>query len=194
MSTNGNSPSPAAETPQPITPQAVVDQLRAIRVQIADVTPLTAEQRRTVSDVARTVSNEILQASISVIGSADLVSQAVGQAPEDVRALYDESNRWTGVENELRTMLKGVAGANLIRRQRLALIVRRAYGVGAQLATDPTHAVLVPQVEEIKRLKRLARGKKKAAPATPTPSTTPAPSPAPATPPASGGAPSSTKA
>jgi hypothetical protein len=171
----------------------VIDQLRAIRTQIADVTPLTAGQRKTVRGISRVVTNEILQASISVIDSADLVSQAVGQVPEDVRALYDESNRWIGVEDELRTMMNGVAGANLIRRQRLALIVQRAYGVSAQLATDPTHAVLVPQVEELKRLKRLARGRKKAAPATEKPSPTPEPSPTPATPPASAGTPSGTK-
>jgi hypothetical protein len=172
-------PSTAAETPQPanpLTPQAVIEQLRAIRTQIADVTPLTAEQKKAVRNLANRLNNEILQASITVIDSADLVSQAVGQEPEDVRVLYDESNRWIGVEDELRTMLRGVAGANLIRRQRLALIVRRVYGVGSQLATDPSHAaVLLPQVEEIKRLKRLARGKKKSAPKTPeTPSPTPA--------------------
>jgi len=160
----------AADTPQPanpLTPQAVIDQLRAIRSQIADVAPLTVEQRKGLRDIAKTINNEILQASISVIDSADLVKQAVGQMPEDVRSLYDDSNRWTGVEDELRTMLNGVAGANLIRRQLLALIVRRVYGIGSQLATDPAHADLVPQVAEMKRLKRLARGKKKPEPQTP---------------------------
>jgi hypothetical protein len=171
-----NSPNAAADTPQPanpLAPQAVIDQLRAIRNQIADVTPLTVDQRKGLRDVAKTINNEILQASISVIDSADLVKQAVGQLPEDVRSLYDESNRWTGVEDELRTMLNGIAGANLIRRQRLALIVRRAYGIGSQLATDPTHAALVPQVAEVKRLKRLARGKKSAPQTAQQPAPTP---------------------
>jgi len=180
MLNNRSTTTNGADTPQPanpLTPQAVIDQLRAISSQIADVTPLTAEQRKGLRDIAKTMNNEILQASISVIDSADLVKQAVGQMPEDVRSLYDESNRWTGVEDELRTMLNGVAGANLIRRQLLALIVRRVYGIGSQLANDPAHAALVPQVAEIKRLKRLARGKKKSAPQdpqqpAPTPSTT----------------------
>ncbi|HEY2090938.1 MAG TPA: hypothetical protein VGJ81_03545, partial [Thermoanaerobaculia bacterium] len=57
-----------------------------------------------------------------------------------------------------------IAGANLIRRQRLALIAGRAYDVGSALAKDPDHAILVPHVAEIKRLKRLARGKKKKSP------------------------------
>jgi hypothetical protein len=165
METNNvTTPSPAAETPQPATmlePEAVVDQLRAIRNQIADVTPLTAEQRRQLRNVTSKVNNEILQESINVIGAADLVEQSVGQPPADVRTLNEESNRWTAVESELRTMLNAIAGANLIRRQRLALIAGRAFDVGAALAKDPDHAILVPHVAEIKRLKRLARGKKK---------------------------------
>jgi hypothetical protein len=154
----------AAETPQPATmlePEVVVDQLRAIRNQIADVTPLTAEQRKAVRNISGRVNNEILQESINVIGAADLVQQSVGQPPADVRALNEASNRWTAVESELRTMLNAIAGANLIRRQRLALIAGRAYDVGSALAKDPDHAILVPHVAEIKRLKRLARGRKK---------------------------------
>lgn len=170
--TNAAADTQPAETP--LTPQEVADQLRAIRTRIADVTPLTADQREAVRGLTRMVTNEILQASITAIGSASLVSQAVGQQPEDVRALYDEANRWNEAEGELRTMLKGIAGANLIRRQRLALIIKQAYGVSAQLANDPAHVALVPQVEEIKRLKRLARGKKKSAPQTPQ---QPAPTP-----------------
>jgi hypothetical protein len=65
-------------------------------------------------------------------------------------------------------MLNGVSGANLIRRQRIALITSQAYTCGSQLARDPANAVLVPHVEEIKRLKSFARRKKTAqAPSTP---------------------------
>jgi hypothetical protein len=166
-----------ADTPQsgaPLTPQVVVGQLRAIRNQIAEVQPLTPEQKRSLRRLADTMNNEILQASISVIGSSDVVQLSVGQA-DDARALYDESNRWTEVEGELRTMLNGIAGANVIRRQRLALIASRAYGIGNQLARDPEHAILKPQLEEIKRLKRLAGGKK-AKPASADPQPQPAPS------------------
>lgn len=159
----------AADTPQPqpstmLEPEVVVEQLRAIRNQIADVTPLTAEQRKAVRNIADRVNDKILQESINMIGAADLVQAAAGQEPADVRALNEESGRWTAVESELRTMLNAVAGANLIRRQRLALIAGRAFDVGAALAKDPDHAILGPHVAEIKRLKRLARGKKKKEP------------------------------
>ena len=67
-----------------------------------------------------------------------------------------DASRWTAVESELRAALSGVAGANLIRRQRIALITRQAYNLGRQLARVPGHDILVPHVEEVKRLRKLA--------------------------------------
>ena len=168
MSTqNETTESPAAaEIPQPtptLTAEAVVDQLRALRAQIGEVTPLTPRQRKTLHNRSR-MPDRTLQASINVIGALDNVSHAIGRPASDVRQSHDDANRWTAVEDELRAMLAGIAGANLVRRHRVALIAGQALAIGAQLARDPAHAVLVPHVEEIKRLKRIAR-RKKAAPA-----------------------------
>jgi hypothetical protein len=162
-------PAAAVDTPPPaptLAPEAVVEQLRTLSGQIGEVAPLTAAQRKTLRK-AGNPSNSILQSSISVIGALDVVAQAVGQPADDMRQLCDENNRWTAVEDQLRIMLNGVTGANLIRRQRIALVAGRAYNIGTQLARDPAHAVLVPLVQEIKRLKSFKR-RKKAAPA-PTP-------------------------
>ena len=64
-----------------------------------------------------------------------------------------------------------------MRRERLTFIASQAYSFGSQLVRDPANADLVPQVEEIKRLKVAARRKKTAAqPQSPSP--TPAPAPA----------------
>jgi len=156
----------AADIPQPaptLTPEEVVEGLRAMRAQIGVVTPLTPQQRIALRNRTKT-SNPVLQASINVIGALDNVSLALGQPAADVRQLYDEANRWTAVEDELRTMLSGVAGANLIRRQRVALVAAQAFTIGAQLARDPAHAVLVPHVQEIRRLKSFKRRKKTAQP------------------------------
>ena len=162
-------PVAAADPPSPaptLAPEAVVEQLRTMRAQIGDVAPLTAAQRRALRIAGRT-SNPIVQSSINVIGALDIVAQAVGQPADEMRQLCDEDNRWTAVEDELRMMLNGVSSSNLIRRQHIALIAGRAYNIGTQLARDPAHAVLVPHVAEIKRLKSVKR-RKKAAPA-PTP-------------------------
>ena len=164
--------------PEPIklTPEAVIAQLRAIRSQIDDVAPLTQEQRVAVKQRLRRQSKTEVEASINVIGVLENVSQAIGQPLGEVRQLQDDSIRWEAAADEVRGFLKGIEGANLIRRQRLSLIATQAYSIGAQLAKDPAKAVLVPHVEEVKRLKGVKRRKKKAqGPQTPT--TPPAPAP-----------------
>jgi hypothetical protein len=156
---NSQTEADLAQVELTLAPEAVVEQLRALRGQIAEVTPLTAAERRLLRRRGKT-TNPVLQASINLIGAHDQVSQAVAQPAAGVRQLYEEANRWTAVEDELRTMLEGVAGAILVRRERVALIAGQAYNIGAQLARDPANALLRPHVEEIKRLKRSTRPKK----------------------------------
>ena len=169
-----NTPSQTADTPQSnpsLTPEAIVEQLRAISSQLPEATPMTADQRNTVRNHARTARNgEILQTTISMVGTTDVISNAVGHDADGVRQLCDNSNRWAVVEDELRALLNGVSSANLVRRQQLAAIADTAYGVGTQLVRNPEHAALVPHVAEIKRLKSLGRRKKPATtPQTPSP-------------------------
>jgi hypothetical protein len=181
--TNGTAAAVDVPPAEPtLTPEAVVEVLRSTRARIAEVAPMTVKERRVLRRRAKT-SDLVVQASINVIGALENVSQAVGQPADEVRQLSDEVNRWTAVEGELRAMLNGVAGANLVRRQRIALIAGQAFNIGTQLARDPANAVLVPHLQEVKRLKSVKR-RKKAAPAPGTPSS-PAPttpSPAPSTP------------
>jgi hypothetical protein len=177
LNNSSTTPNPAADAPQPatnLTPEVVIEQLRAMRDQMPDLAPITTKQRDVLRRLGRT-SEAVLQASLNVIGASDNVSSAVGQPIEDVRGMQDESNRWTAVEDDLRTLLNAVSGANLVRRQRLALLAGQAFTIGAQLARDPAHAVLVPHVREIKRLKKIARRKKSAADVPPP--ETPAPAP-----------------
>ena len=171
---------PVANTPPAVklTPEAVIEQLRTMRSQIEQVTPLTKEQRKVLRERLRTQPTEIVAASINVIGVLDNVSQAIGQPLEEVRQVQEEATRWDAAATEARAFLSGIEGANLVRRQQLALVGRQAYSIGTQLALDPANAVLVPHVEEVKQLKSVSRHKKTRKtpqPPAPTPST-PAPS------------------
>ena len=148
-----------AEIPQPaptLTPEAVIEHLRDLRAQIGEVTPLTPAQRRVLNNRPRTPI-PVLQASINVIGASEQISFVVGQQAEHVRRMHEEVTRWTAVEDEMRAMLSGIAGANLIRRQRVELVAAQAAGIGKQLARDPANAVLVPHVEEVRRLRKRSR-------------------------------------
>jgi len=110
-----------------------------------------------------------------VIGVSDVVASAVGQPLDNVHALQDESNRWSAVEDELKALLNGVSGANLSRRHRLAVIAAHAYGVGTQLAKDPANVLLVPHLQEGKRLKKAASVSRKKSPKTTPESEAPKP-------------------
>jgi hypothetical protein len=157
-----------------LTPEAVIAELRTIRSQIDDVAPLSKEQSKLVKQRVRRQPKSVVEASINVIGVLDNVSQAIGQPLDEVRQLQDDSLRWDAAADEARAFLKGIEGANLIRHQRLALIGMQAYTIGTQLAKDPAMAVLVPHVEEVKRLKGVSR-RKKATPGTQTPAPAPVP-------------------
>jgi hypothetical protein len=154
------------QSPAP-TPEQLVEQLRAMRSTIPDVAPLTSAQRKTLRDRAK-VSTEVLQAQVNTLGSSALIEEAVGLPSAGVRQTMDEATRWSAVEDEVKALLNGIAGANLIRRQKLAFVAGQAYRVAASLASDPGHAEVVPHVAEVRRLKRLAR-RKKASPQGDTP-------------------------
>jgi hypothetical protein len=153
-----------------LTAGDVITQLRTMRSQIDDVSPLSKTQRRLVKQRVRLQPQPIVDAAINVIGVLDNVSQALGQPLDEVRQLQDDTLRWDAVADEARAFLKGIEGANLNRRQRLALIATQAYSIGSQLAKDPSKAVLVPHLEEVKRLKGVSR-RKKATPVAQTPAT-----------------------
>jgi hypothetical protein len=171
-------PDPSRATAEPrmiLTPEGVIAALRSVQSQIDDAAPLSKEQRTRVRRRLRTLPATVVEASINVIGVLDNVSQAIGRPLDEVRQLQDESLRWDAVTEEIRAFLKRMEGSNLVRKQQLARIASQAYMIGSQLAQDSDNAVLLPHVEEVKRLKKLSR-RKKAAQGTPSPAPVPVPS------------------
>src|SRR5258706_5800262 len=167
----------AADTPQPVmlTPDQAVGQLQALLAQVPDVPTLTAQERKALRRSVR-LPDTVVQASFSVIDASDTLSNSVAK-PDEARQLVGSSNLWTTFENELRGALQRVADANIVRRQRARLIASQAYAMGQQLARNPENAGLKPHVQEVKRLRSIARRKK---PATPAPQTPAPPATAPA--------------
>jgi Zn-dependent oligopeptidase len=177
-----NTPS-TTETPSPstkLTAEAVIEQLRTMQSQIDGLSALSRAQRTVSSRRAARQSAPVIAASMDVISSSDAIAVAVGQPVDEVLQLQQDNAQWSIVAGELRGFLSKVEGANLLRREKLALIASQAYSVGTQLVRNPANSDLVPHVEQIKRLKSVTR-RKKASPA-PQPSPSPSPSvPAPAT-------------
>jgi hypothetical protein len=182
------SPNQGAADPAPgtakLSAQEAMDQLRALAQQLPDIAPLTKEERETARRRAR-VARNVVDATISVIGNSDPVESAIGQPVDEVKQFVSDNADWREVEDQFRAVLKGISDANLVRRQRLAILTARVYLIGQQVARDPQNAELRPHLDEVKRQKALARRKKpaKPVPAPQGPSTT-TPAPQPVTPPA----------
>jgi len=181
---SSTTPNAAADTPQPakpLTADVAIEQIRSFRAQLPAVGTLTAKQRRLPLRNATQISAPIVQASLNVIGVSEVVSSAIGQPLENVRALQQDAILWKAVEEEARNLVTGIAGANALRSQKLAELGQQAYNIASQVAKVPENEVLVSHVEEIRRLKRIARrSRKPVTPAPPQPAqsmTTPSPSP-----------------
>ena len=192
LNNSPNTPNTAdtPSTPTKLAPEAVIEQLRTLQSQIDGMSALTSTQRRLSRARAARQKAPVITASMDVIISSDTVAQAVGQPVDNVLQLKEDEARWALVAGELRKFLAGVEGANLRRREQLALIASQAYSVGTQLVRNPANADLVPHVEEVKRLKKISGRKKSTqspqpqspstpAPAPQVPATTPAPAPSP---------------
>jgi hypothetical protein len=145
-----------ADNNTPIQPEALVEQLRALRQQIPEYAPLTVADAKSLR-AAAAANPAFVNASINAIGASAVVENAVGSKPEVLRQDATDAGRWTAVEDELRAMLKGVAETNLARRHRLGVAALQAYGISRMLVRKPEHANLLSHVAEMKRSNRFGR-------------------------------------
>jgi hypothetical protein len=156
-----------------LTPAEVLEQLRTLAASIPEITPLTPKERRQMHK-AEKVPVDVLLAQIDIIGVSDRVESAVGSTSDAAQELVADDNRWVTVEGEMQALLNGIRGANLVRRQKIQLLAAQSYGVGVLLARSEEHAELKPHVDRVRRLKRLARGRKSAPQSPPAGGITPA--------------------
>lgn len=149
----------AADVPElpPLTPEETVVQLRALLARIPDVPALTPKERKLLQRSNSRLPDAEVVASLDVARVSERVAQAIGTPAAEAQRLVSDSQNWGPVEREISGVLKAVADANLVRRQRACVIALQAYAIGQQLARDPENASIVPHVLEVKRLKALRR-------------------------------------
>ena len=155
-----------------LEPQAIIEQLRALARQIPEFGHLPQTRKRALSS-ASGADPAFVQSAIAAVGKSQIVQEAVGRSADALRAEVETADRWSAVEAEARSLLQGIAAANLARRHRVGLAALQAYSISRQLVRQDTHSELLPHVTDMKRLNRFGhRRVRKPAPA-------PAPQPAP---------------
>src|SRR5882672_6437943 len=88
---------PAAQDTAAVTPEALVEQLRAMRQQIPDYGQLRVPSAQSIRRVAH-VDGPFVQAAINGVGASARVQNAVGRTPEELRTETEDAGRWTAVE------------------------------------------------------------------------------------------------
>ena len=146
---------------QKSSPEEVKEQLRAVRSTIAeDVEPMTAQQRRDLRDRIKH-SPETVSAAMSAVGMSDKIAGVIGMTIDDVKALRMLTVRWAAVESDLRAFFKDVSSTNLRRRHKLEMIADHVFAVTKHLVRSPENGHLISIYEEMQRLRKLERQKKR---------------------------------
>lgn len=147
----------------PVSAEEMIDALRRLQSQIPDYTQLSNEQIIALRRAA-TLSPEWVDIAVGAVGTSTTVQMILGSTFEDLRQEIESINRWDIVESQLRAMLRGAAGATLVRRHRVGLKLLQAYGIIRQLIRQPEHHELIPVYETLKQMNKLGRRKKKEEP------------------------------
>jgi len=161
----------AAADGQSVTPEAIVETLRALREQIPEYVQLAPADARSIQPVA-SVHPDFAQAAINAIGASPMVQAVVGQTPEALQQDAESAARWSAVEDELLAMLKGVSYANLTRRNRIGEAALTAYAVSKKLVRSPEHAALLPHLALMRKANRFGRNQQPKVPPAPAPTPT----------------------
>jgi len=155
-----------------LTPEQIVEQLRALQRQIPEFVQLPNNRQMPAIRHRARVNLEFAREAMNAAGASETVQHFIGNSPEEMRAADDEIGRWTAVESELRATLRGVVDANTLRRERLGLAALQVLNISRELVRREEHAALLPHVEAMSRLPKYTRRRR----------TKPAEPPAPANP------------
>jgi hypothetical protein len=179
ISNTTNAAASAGDGTTVLDPNAIVEQLRSLRQHIPGYEQLSVAEASKIRGAAK-ANSDFVQATINAVGASEAVQSVLGRSPDDLRSEVADAGSWTSVEDELRSILKGVTAANLVRRHRIGLFALQTYSITRQLVRDKQHADLLPHVEDMRRLNRFGRRRArvtKQQPQPPAPQTPQAPVP-----------------
>src|SRR4051794_9220289 len=160
----------AAKEPA-VTPESVVESVRALRAQIPNYVQLPIPTVRTLVSVS-SLNPEFTQAAIHAVGASQTVQATVGQTAEELQAAVETTARWTMVRDELKATLDGVNSAVLTMKHSLGQSILLTSTVRKNRVKVPRQAHRHPHVPRLRKTNRLGRSRKTQ---TPVPAPPPAP-------------------
>jgi hypothetical protein len=143
-----------------LSPQELIDTLRKLESSIPDFAPLTNDERLAMRRVS-TLNERWVEEAVNAVGASPRIATVVDSTYGELRDEIKDMMLWKQVEQQLRATLRGVEGANLVRRHRLNLKALQAYGVLRQLIRQPENRDLLPYYQTLKEMNKLGKRKKK---------------------------------
>jgi ABC-type transporter Mla subunit MlaD len=164
----------AAQDPA-VTPESIVEQLRALRSQVPHYGQLPVSTARALRSVA-SLNPQFEQAAIHSVSASSTVQATVGQTAEELQAATEAAARWSMLRDELKATLDGVTSAVLTMKHTVGQSLLLTYTVSKKLIKMPQHSDLLPHVALMRKANRFGRSHK-AQPPVPAPKEEMAPEP-----------------
>jgi hypothetical protein len=139
-----------------IEPEQLVITLRALRERIPEYVQMDIAEMRSIASVA-SVDKALIDSVIKASDESEIVQQAIGMTPVEMRSEAADVIRWDEAEKEVRLLLQGMSSANRIRKHRLGLAALQAYNISRQLVRKKIHANLLPHVRDMRALIKAGR-------------------------------------
>jgi len=134
----------------PMTPEEVVRQLRALREQVPDFVLMTSEELKPFVRSA-TAGVELVHEAINAIDASPKLAQTLDRSPESLRAEAEIAARWVQVLVEVDAFRLGVSCAITMRRHRVGSVALKTYQVSRQLTRYKENADLLPHIDAMRR-------------------------------------------
>jgi len=140
----------------PMSPEEVVQQLRALRDQIPDFVLMPPSVGKPLSRAA-SVTIEFVHAAINALAASLRLRSALGRDAEALRVETELTARWSQVVDELDALRLGIVGAMRVRRHRVGTVALRVYQVSRNLVLDKENADLLPHIDAMRRAAKFGK-------------------------------------
>ena len=140
----------------PVTPEEIVQQLRAVRAQIPDFVQIPKPSAKALVSVAA-IRPEFIEETLHAVGSCSALRGALGQSAVELRQDAEFTARWGAVIAEMYSLLATVQSEVTVRKHRIGLTALQVYQISRQLARKPEHTELQTHIDAMAKRNRFGR-------------------------------------
>lgn len=140
----------------PVEPAELIAVLREYASRIPHYTHLTNAEVVAMRKAA-SLDQEWVVGAVNLLGASPTIEHALGSSAAELLGELAATMEWSEGEQAARTLLHGIASANLVRRHALGLKALQIYGIAQQLVRQPEHYDLRTHIETLKQMNKVRK-------------------------------------